>query len=155
MSCDVGSDQSMRTAPHADDRTRTFARIIGPYLVVVTATAIAHATELRALLTTFQASPMWSWCTGAFVLPLGLTVVTLHPHWRGAAAATVSTLGWLTTLKGMALMAIPGAYAATADSALGKGTGWTANLAIIMAVWGAVGLYLCYVGFKASSVRNR
>ena len=154
MSCDVGSDQSMRTAPPAEDRTRTFARIIGPYLVVVTATAIAHANQMRALLAAFQANPMWSWYTGAFVLPLGLTVVTLHRHWRGTAAATVSALGWLTTLKGVALMAIPGAYASTADSALGSAGGWTPTGDFVMAILGAIGLYLTYVGFRVSSVRS-
>ena len=144
----------MNTALQTGERTRTFARILGPYLVVVAATAVANASRMRALLAAYQANPMWSWCTGAFVLPLGLTVVTLHRSWRGAAAATVSALGWATTLKGVALMAIPGGYTAAAGSALGNGTGWTANLAVIMAVLGAAGLYLCYAGFKASPVRT-
>ena len=142
----------MTTAPRVDHRTRTFARILGPYLVIASATAIAHVNQMRALLDAFAANPMWLWCTGAFVLPLGLAVVTLHRQWRGAAAATVSVVGWLVTLKGVALMAIPGAYTMAANSALGGE--WTAAMSVVMAVMGAAGFYLCYVGFGALPVRE-
>ncbi|MGO8768229.1 MAG: hypothetical protein ACLQIK_27170 [Mycobacterium sp.] len=141
----------MSTAPQVEARTRTFARIIGPYLVVVTATAVAHARVLRALLTTFQANPMWPWLTGAFVLPMGLIVVTLHRHWRGAAAALVSGVGWLTALKGLLLMVIPETYVSAADSALGASGWWRAPLVVV----GLVGLYLTYVGWVAAPGRLR
>lgn len=38
---------------------------------------------------------------------MGLIVIILHPYWRGAAAITVSLLGWFTAIKGLALMAMP------------------------------------------------
>ncbi len=141
----------MSTAPQVEARTRTFARVIGPYLVVVTATAIAHATVLRALVATFQANPMWPWFTGAFVLPMGLIVIALHQHWRGVAATLVSGVGWLTALKGLLLMVLPETYVSAANSALGASGWWRATMVVV----GVVGLYLTYVGWVAAPGRLR
>ncbi|BBX61435.1 hypothetical protein MSAS_06090 [Mycobacterium saskatchewanense] len=124
-----------------------FARVIGPYLVIVTATALAHAPQMRTLLSGLAANPMWPWLTGAFVLPMGLVVVALHRSWRGAAAIMVSVLGWLTTLKGLLLMAVPRAYVSAADSWVGSGGGWwRAGMVVV----GIVGLYLSYVGWASA-----
>lgn len=133
----------MSVSPHAEARTRMFARVLGPYLVVATATAIAHASQMRTLLSEFEANSMWTWVTGAFVLPMGLVIVALHQYWRGAAAIIVSVLGWLTTLKGLFLMAIPEPYISAANSAVGAIGWWRAGMAIV----GLVGLYLTYVGW--------
>jgi hypothetical protein len=80
--------------------TRMFARVIGPFLVIITATVIARAADMRMLATEFRADSLWPWVTGAFVLLCGLIVVAFHQKWRGAPAIIVSLLGWLTTLKG-------------------------------------------------------
>lgn len=139
----------MSSSQQAEARTRMFARVLGPYLVIVTATAIAHASEMRTLLSGFGANSMWPWLTGAFVLPIGLVIVALHQYWRGAAAIMVSVLGWLTTLKGLFLMAIPETYISAANSALGAIGWWRAGMVIV----GLVGLYLTYVGWVPP--RNR
>jgi len=134
---------AMTASPQAQARTRIFARVLGPYLVIVTATAIARASQMRTLLSGFESNSMWPWVTGAFVLPIGLVVVALHQYWRGAAAIMVSALGWLTTLKGLFLMAIPETYISGANSALGAIGWWRAGMVIV----GLVGLYLTYVGW--------
>jgi hypothetical protein len=90
--------------------TRMFARVLGPYLVIVTVTAVARASHMRTLLSEFDANSAWAWVTGAFVRLSGLVVVALHQTWRGAAAIIVSLLGWGTTLKGLVLLVIPQTY---------------------------------------------
>jgi hypothetical protein len=133
----------MSSSQQTQAATRMFARVMGPFLVVVTTTAIARATDMRTLLAEFRANSVWPWVTGAFVLLSGLVVVALHQYWRGAAAIIVSLLGWLTTLKGFLLMALPQTYLSFARTAVDAGTTWRAGF-IVMAL---VGLYLTYIGW--------
>jgi len=123
--------------------TRRFACVVGPFLVVVTATAVARASDMRTLLTEFRANSVGPWVTGAFVLLSGLVVVALHRHWRGTPAIIVSLLGWLTTLKGLLLMAFPQTYLSFAGSAVDAST-WRRASFIAMAL---VGLYLTVFGW--------
>jgi hypothetical protein len=133
----------MRPSQQPSDRTRMFARVLGPYLVIVTATALTNTARLRTLLSDFDANSVWPWVTGAFVLLSGLVVVALHQYWRGPAAVIVSLLGWLTALKGLFLMALPATYMSFANSALDAVAWWRTGF-VAMAL---VGFYLTYVGW--------
>ena len=124
-----------------------FARVLGPYLVVVTATAMARGSRMRTLAAEFGANSVWPYVTGAFILLSGLVVVALHQYWRGAAAIIVSVLGWMTIAKGFVLMAFPSSYVSAVSSAVDAGHGWQAGFAVIA----LVGLYLTYVGWIAPS----
>jgi hypothetical protein len=126
-----------------------FARVMGPFLVIITTTAVARAAYMPALLTDFRANPLWPWVTGAFIVLSGLVVVALHQYWQGAAPIIVSLLGWLTTLKGCVLMAFPQTYLSFASTAVGAGTSWRAGF-IAMAL---VGLYLAYIGWVPAPSR--
>lgn len=127
--------------------TRACARVIGPFVVIVTATAIARADSLRTLLAEFRASAVWPWVSGVFVLLLGLVVVALHQHWRGAPAIIVSALGWLTALKGFLLMALPQSYLSFAYSAVDVTAWWRVGF-VAMAL---LGLYLTFVGWMPAA----
>jgi hypothetical protein len=133
----------MNSSQQTQATTRMFARVIGPFLVIVTATAVARASAMRTLLTEFRANSVWPWVTGAFVLLTGLVVVALHQYWRGAPAIIVSVLGWLTALKGFFLMAFAQTYLSFASSAVDAVTWWRAGF-IAMAL---VGLYLIFIGW--------
>jgi hypothetical protein len=138
----------MNPSQQAQARTRMFARVLGPFLVVVTATALAQASQMRTLLSEFGASPVWPWVTGAFVVLSGLVVIALHQYWRGTAAIIVSVLGWLTALKGLALMAFAQTYISFAKSAV-EASGWRIGFIGL----GLVGLYLTYVGWTPHQIR--
>jgi hypothetical protein len=79
----------MNSSQQTQATTRMFARVIGPFLVVVTATAVARAPDMRMLLTEFRANSLWPWVTGAFILLFGMIVVALHQYWQGAPAIIV------------------------------------------------------------------
>lgn len=128
---------------HATTETRACARVIGPFILIVTATAIARTESLRTLLADFRASSVWPWFSGVFVLLLGLIVVAVHRQWRGAPAIMVSVLGWLTVLKGFLLMAVPQSYLSFAYSALDAIVWWRVAF-VGMAL---IGLYLSVVGW--------
>lgn len=133
----------MNTSDKSVSTTRLFARVVGPYLVIVTATAIARADDMRTLLSEFGANPLWSWVAGAFILLFGLVTIAVHQYWRGAAAIIVSVVGWIVTLKGLFLLAFPRIYLSAADAALGAVGWWRAGF-VVLALFG---LYLTYVGW--------
>jgi hypothetical protein len=150
--CNFNKDRNvitMSSSQQAQIRTRMCARVVGPFLTVVTVTAVARASQLRTLLSEFDASSVWAWVTGAFVLLSGLVVIALHPYWRGAAAIIVSVLGWLTALKGLFLLAFPETSLSVADSAIQPTIWWQTGF-VVMAL---IGLYLSYVGWAPAPSR--
>jgi hypothetical protein len=130
--------------------TRAFARVLGPFVVIVCGAAAAHTSEMYSLTSDFAANPVWSWGTGPFVLLGGLVIVALHPYWRGLAAATVSTLGWLVVLRGLLMLNFPATFVSLARSVIDQGDLWRA----LCLIFAAVGGYLTYVGWKPSADRS-
>jgi len=139
----------MSSSQQTQATTRAFARVIGPFLTILTSTAVARASAMPTLLAEFRANSVWPWVTGAFVLLNGLIVVALHQYWRGAPAIIVSVLGWLAVLKGFFLMALPQTYLSFAGTAVDAVTWWRAGF-IAMAL---VGLYLTFIGWAPAPTR--
>lgn len=133
----------MRTSRPIEYRTRMFARVLGPYLVIASGTVVTRPSYVKTLMDAFDGSSVWPWVTGAFVLPMGLTVIALHPYWRGFAAAAVSVLGWMTVAKGIALMTFPQSYLSVGQDAFTRAPWWTISL-VVMAL---IGLYLTVIGW--------
>ncbi|WP_236056367.1 hypothetical protein [Mycobacterium sp. SM1] len=128
-----------------------FARVLGPFLVIVCAIAIARASETRALLSDFAGTALWSWAAGSFVLVAGLIIIALHQHWRNPAAVIVSLLGWLLALRGLLLLAFPAVFLSMANSVINAGALWkTINVFL-----GVIGLYLSYVGWRPAPVQPK
>jgi hypothetical protein len=125
-------------------RTRMFARVLGPLFVILAATTVTRASDMRRLLSDFEANSAWPWVTGAFLLVISLVIIALHQYWHGAAAITVSVVGWLLALRAVVLMAFPHAFLAAADAAMGIVALWVS----VDILFGLVGVYLSYVGWK-------
>ena len=139
----------MISSPQIQARTGLFARVLGPYLLVAALTMVARASYMRTMLAQFDADSVWSWVSGAFILPMGLVVIVLHPYWRGAAATIVSLLGWMTIAKGIALMTFPHAYLSMGNNAVGVAPWWQVG-SVITAL---VGLYLTVIGWIPGASR--
>ncbi|KAA1250973.1 hypothetical protein F0Q45_06755 [Mycobacterium simiae] len=139
----------MAVSPDPHQRTRVFARVLGPFLVLVDLTAVARASDMQSLLSQFEANSMWTWVTGAFVLLFGLIMVANHQYWRGVAAIIISALGWFVVLRGFLLLAFPKFFASLANNMIGAHAVWI-GLAIVFAL---VGVYLTYVGWAPSPSR--
>lgn len=120
-----------------------FARVLGPFLIVVPLTAALRAPQMRSLLADFGDNPLWPWVVGSFVLLLGLVVVALHSSWRSPAAVIISALGWLLVLRGVLLMAFPAAFMSAASAVIGAGMLW--RIGYVGLALG--GLYLTVVGW--------
>ena len=135
----------MSSSAQSADTTRGFARVLGPFFVIVSATVVARAPDMRELLAEFGTTAIWPWVTGAFVLMGGIIVVALHPYWGGVAAVIVSLLGWLMVLRGILLLAFPDIFMSIANHTIGAETLWR----IMFGGFTLVGLYLTYVGWIA------
>jgi hypothetical protein len=126
-------------------RTRTLARIVGPYLVATAIMLFARQNTLPALLPAFMQDAPLVLATGAFTLMAGLTVFAIHHHWSRASAVTISLIGVAVALKGAWLMIAPD-----------LGAGMTATvvrtppvLLVVAVVEIVVGLWLSYVGWRS------
>ncbi len=133
----------MNASQESQTRTRMFARVLGPFLVIVDVTAMVRASDMQRLLSQFEANSLWTFVTGAFILLFGLIIVAGHQYWQGAAAIIVSLLGWLIVLRGLLLVAFPKVFVSVANSMIGA-QAWWVTLCVIFAL---VGLYLTYVGW--------
>lgn len=126
-----------------------FARVLGPFLVIVDVTAVVRASDMRGLVSEFAANSLWPWVAGAFILLGGLIIIALHQYWRGAAAIIVSLVGWLVVLRGLFLLAFPQTFVSMANHMIGAEAWWRA----VCIAFALVGLYLTYVGWAPESSR--
>ncbi|KMO84171.1 hypothetical protein MCHUDSM44219_00977 [Mycolicibacterium chubuense] len=120
-----------------------FARVLGPFLVIVDLAAVLRASHMPALLSDFSSSSAWPWISGAFILIAGLVVVALHQYWHGPAAIIVSALGWLIVVRAVLLLFFPDTLMSLADSMIGATAWWVA----VCGVAALIGVYLTYVGW--------
>lgn len=139
----------MTASQQGQTRTRLFSRMLGPFWLIISAAAVGRASDMRTLLSEFEANSIWSWVTGAFVLAGGLIIVALHQYWRSTAAVIVSLLGWLLVLRGVLLLTFPTAFISIANSVIGATTVWRVAYACFV----AIGFYLTYVGWFAPERR--
>ncbi len=139
----------MSASQQSQAATRIFARVLGPFLVIVDVTAVVRASEMRTLVAEFEANSVWSWVAGAFILLFGLVIIAGHQYWRGVAPVVVSLLGWLVALRGLFLLALPKTVASVANNMIDAEASWVA-LCIVFAL---IGLYLTYVGWIPATSR--
>jgi hypothetical protein len=130
--------------PQSQARTRTFARIMGPWLVIVPGIVAVRAPDMGALASEFFKSALFIWFAGALLLFGGLLIIAFHQYWSSVAAVLISLFGWVLALRGLVLMAAPKLYE-RAGMALEA-------VSVVRGIFGvlvAIGLYLTYVGWLA------
>lgn len=133
----------MNTSSRTRNRTRMFARVLGPFFTIVAIIVAVRAPDMRSLLSEFTQSGVWPWVMGAFALMGGIAIIAFHQFWRGAAAVIISALGWILAARGILLLAFPDTFASLANRMIGAVGAWqTAYI-----IFGLVGLYLTYVGW--------
>ena len=127
-------------------RTRAFARVIGPWLVVVPGIIVLRASGMAALASEFFKSDLFVWFAGALLLFAGLLIIAFHQYWSSVAAVLISLFGWVLALRGLLLMAAPQVY-----ERIGAPLEAAVVVRLIFGVLVAMGLYLTYVGWLAKS----
>jgi hypothetical protein len=130
--------------PESQARTRAFARVIGPWLVIVPGIIALRAPDMGPLAADFFKSNLFVWFAGALLLFVGLLVIAFHQYWSGVAPVLISLFGWVLMIRGLILMAAPHLY-----ERIGKPMETTLLIRFIFGVLIAIGLYLTYVGWLA------
>lgn len=126
-------------------RTRTLARIVGPYMLVIGVTLLTRQSIFNDMLPSFMGNPGLVLSTGAFTLIIGLTMITAHHHWSSPAAAAISLVGVAAAFKGAWLMVAPELGAATTEAMVEAPWLLTAAAAFEL----ALGAWLSFVGWFA------
>ncbi|HYR16384.1 MAG TPA: hypothetical protein VEQ67_19535 [Mycobacterium sp.] len=97
---------SRSTAEDAQ-RTRAFARVIGPFVAVATVIVAIRLPDLTGLVDDLFANAVLPWMLGAMMLIAGLIVIAFHQYWRSVTAVLISLFGWFVALRGVTMMAFP------------------------------------------------
>ncbi|TDZ92265.1 hypothetical protein CCUG62472_02871 [Mycobacteroides salmoniphilum] len=134
---------TMSTAIEPAQRTRAFARVIGPFVATVTTIIAIRVGGPGFLSDSFFKDPMWAWLFGALLLFCGLMIIAFHQFWRGLAPVIISLFGWFLALRGFVLLAFPQLMQRGVDASV-PAVGPVRAFFVVLAV---IGLYLTYVGW--------
>lgn len=133
--------------PDSVQRTRAFARVIGPFVAVVTVIVAIRLPDVTGLVDDLFANTVLPWMLGAMMLIAGLIVIAFHQYWRGAAAVLISLFGWFVALRGLTLLAFPSAIETGAGDTLAS-PGLLLTARIFFGLMAIMGLWLTYVGWR-------
>ena len=136
----------MPASPDSQARTRAFARVVGPWLVLVPGIIFLRAADMSGLAAEFFKSTLFVWFAGALLVFAGLLIIAFHPYWSSVAAVIISLFGWILELRGLLLMAAPKLYERAGVLAES-----VSNVRLIFGVLIGAGLYLTYVGWIAKA----
>ena len=144
----------MSTSTDTQAVTRKFARVLGPYMVLLpSAVALNFNTWMKTLFQVFTGDPMWQWFYGALLTFIGMFVIANHRSWRGLAASIVSFFGYIALLRGVTILYFTHAYIKTGDLLEQGGTVSTVTrlFFVLLAIGG---LYLSYFGWVAKPAHD-
>jgi predicted phage tail protein len=113
----------MPITQEAQAKTRAFARVLGPFLVIVPGIIVAKLSEVALLAAPFFANPALVFIMGALMVFGGICVIANHQIWRGASAILISLFGWFLGLRGLALLLAPRAYEHLTEASQGVAAG--------------------------------
>jgi hypothetical protein len=110
----------MPATPEAQARTRAFARVFGPFLVIVPSIVIGRLSQdMGAVMEAFFGNPALVWIMGALLLFGGIFIIAQHQYWSSVAAVIISLFGWLLALRGLALLLFPRHYERAGEALMG------------------------------------
>ena len=106
----------MAGATESQTRTRTFARVLGPWLVLIPGIIAMRVQAMAPLAADFFKSDLFVWFAGALLVFGGLLIIAFHQYWRSPAAVILSVVGWIMALRGVLLLTVPQVYKAAGNA---------------------------------------
>jgi hypothetical protein len=126
-------------------RTRAFARLIGPFLVLVPGILVVRAPELGTILTAFFQNEALVWMMGSLLLFCGLVIIAYHQYWSSVAAVMISLFGWFLALRGLVLLVAPDLIMRGGEASMHMVLAVRIGFSLLV----LVGFWLTYVGWIA------
>jgi hypothetical protein len=139
-----------RPTPESIQRTRAFARVIGPFVALATLIIAIRLPDLTGLLDDLFANAVLPWILGAMMLVGGLIIIAFHQYWHSPSAVLISLFGWFVALRGLTMMALPTAVETGANETV-TSPGLLLAARIFFGLLTLMGLWLTYVGWFAPS----
>ena len=103
----AAKETAVAAALQSKARTRAFARVIGPLLMLVPSLAAAAAPETLAFAAWLAGDEAAMRITGFVLLFCGGLVVLRHRHWSSAPAVLINVFAWAVTVRGAMLIVLP------------------------------------------------
>lgn len=128
-------------------RTAFLSKLVGLYVVVIAIAVLVNKPMMVATVTGLFQDPAVVVLSGVIALGIGLAIVLGHNVWSSAPAIIVTIIGWLSLLKGLALLLVP----ANVQAAYALGVNYNQYFSVYAVVTLVVGIYLTYAGFRAST----
>jgi uncharacterized membrane protein len=127
--------------------TLYLARLFGVFGVLMCLALVARPKSSIATIQSMTNSPGLILVTGICTMAAGAAIVIGHNVWSGGALAIVVTaLGWVTLIKGFALMALP----ASALNRLYRAMHYPRRLRLVMAIALVLSAWLTWAAFTAA-----
>jgi hypothetical protein len=126
--------------------TGCIAQLLGFYLVLSGVLMIVREQAMMILVPKFVDSPPFLYFLGSLRVLIGLAIVLAHNMWTGTLGTVIYLVGWLTLLRGIAMLALPIETERKILAVFSHGNAWytTAIVAIVLGGW------LAYAGFIVS-----
>jgi hypothetical protein len=127
--------------------TAYLARLFGLYSILLGLAMIGRRQEMIAAVDTLIHNPTLLLLVGLIALGIGLAMVLAHNVWSaGLLPATVTLIGWLILLRGLALLLLPAATVGTLYEALH----FARLLYLYATIALGLGIYLAMAGFRSA-----
>jgi hypothetical protein len=127
--------------------TLYLGRFFGLFVLLTCAALAARPKAAIAAMNDMVESPGLMLVTGIVTLAAGVACVLGHQIWTGGSLPiAVTVLGWVTLLKGLAILALPPGALKTAYAALH----YPQRFGLVMALGALFGAALTFVAFRAS-----
>ena len=125
--------------------TAYIAQLLGLYLALSGVLMIVREQAMMVLVPKFVDSPPFLYFLGSLRVLIGLAIVLAHNMWIGTLGTIIYLVGWLTLLRGIAMLLLPGETERKILEVFSRGNVWyaTAIVAIVLGGW------LAYAGFTA------
>jgi hypothetical protein len=87
--------------------TSYLAELIGLYIALMCAVMSVRKQAMLRIMAAFVDQPPLMFILAMLRILIGLGIVIAHNRWSGAPAIAVTLIGWITLVRGIALMLVP------------------------------------------------
>src|SRR3954447_12903712 len=119
------------------------ARLIGPVMLVIGVAVLVNQHEFRDMAEEFLASRALLFLSGLLIMPAGLAIVLTHNVWSADWRVLITLFGWLNVIGGAVRLLAPDQVMQAGRTMLRR----PGFVTIAAAIWIALGLLFCLVGF--------
>jgi hypothetical protein len=90
------------------ENSRVLAKVIGPLLIIPAVGVFLNLETYQHLFAEFCKNAALCYLGGIVALLLGLIILQFHNVWEAHWPLVITILGWITVVKGVAIIVFPG-----------------------------------------------